>query len=75
FWYTFSKNKDTSSYQFQLDNQKFEIKVELFREILKITPRVPNKEFVEPPPHDALVSFVKQLSYKGALELVSDDIK
>ncbi|GJY72734.1 hypothetical protein Tco_0477165 [Tanacetum coccineum] len=29
-------------------------------------------EFVEPPPHDALVSFIKQLGYKGALELVSE---
>ncbi|GJT52825.1 hypothetical protein Tco_0978982 [Tanacetum coccineum] len=46
--------------------------LELFREILRITPRVPNQEFVEPPPHDAIVSFVKQLSYKGALELVSE---
>ncbi|GJT44336.1 retrovirus-related pol polyprotein from transposon TNT 1-94 [Tanacetum coccineum] len=71
FWYTISKNKDTSSYQFQLDNQKFEIGVELFQEILRITPRVPNKEFVEPPPHDALVSFVKQLGYNGSLELIS----
>ncbi|GJY84508.1 hypothetical protein Tco_0497884 [Tanacetum coccineum] len=33
---------------------------------------VPNQEFVEPPPHDALVSFVKQPGYKGAMELVSE---
>ncbi|GJU36694.1 hypothetical protein Tco_1185048 [Tanacetum coccineum] len=55
-----------------LDNQKYEIGVELFQEILCISPRVPNKEFVEPPPHDTLVSFFKQLGYKGSLELVSD---
>ncbi|GJU38081.1 hypothetical protein Tco_1186435 [Tanacetum coccineum] len=71
FWYTISKNKNTSSYQFQIDNQKFEIGVKLFRDILWITPKVPNQEFVAPPPHDALVSFVKQLGYKGSLELVS----
>ncbi|GKD73537.1 hypothetical protein Tco_1331819 [Tanacetum coccineum] len=32
--------------------------------------KIPNQEFVEPPPHDALVSFVKQPGYKGAMELV-----
>ncbi|GJR01084.1 hypothetical protein Tco_0524068 [Tanacetum coccineum] len=70
FWFTITKNKNSSLYQFQLDNQKFEISVELFWEILRITPRVPNKEFIEPPPHDALVSFLKQLGYKGSLDLV-----
>ncbi|GJU52951.1 hypothetical protein Tco_1226665 [Tanacetum coccineum] len=55
-----------------LDNKKFEIGVELFCEILRICPRVPDKEFLTPPPHDALVSFLKQLGYKGSLELLSD---
>ncbi|GJT55691.1 hypothetical protein Tco_0990745 [Tanacetum coccineum] len=69
--YLIPKYKDTSSYQFQLDNQKIEIGVELFWEILCITLRVPNKEFIEPPPHDALVLFFKQLSYKGKLKFIS----
>ncbi|GKD34546.1 hypothetical protein Tco_1250055 [Tanacetum coccineum] len=56
----------------RLDNKKFEIGVELFHEIIRISLRVPNKEFVAPPPHDALVTFVKQLGYKGSLDLVSD---
>nr|GEV05467.1 putative reverse transcriptase domain-containing protein [Tanacetum cinerariifolium] len=34
--------------------------------------KVPNKEFVTPPPHDALVTFIKQLGYKGSLDLISD---
>ncbi|GJR67902.1 hypothetical protein Tco_0013967 [Tanacetum coccineum] len=33
---------------------------------------IPNKEFVAPPPHDALVTFLKQLGYKGSLDLISD---
>ncbi|GJS46111.1 hypothetical protein Tco_0596232 [Tanacetum coccineum] len=37
-----------------------------------ISPRVPNEEFVAPPPHDALVTFLKSLGYKGALEYVVD---
>ncbi|GJT01123.1 hypothetical protein Tco_0822292 [Tanacetum coccineum] len=72
FWYTIAKKKKSLSYQFQLANQQFEIGVELFREILHICPRVPNKEFVEPPPYDALVSFIKQLGYKGSLDLISE---
>ncbi|GJW44103.1 hypothetical protein Tco_0072902 [Tanacetum coccineum] len=34
--------------------------------------RVPNKEFVAPPPHDLLVTFIKSLGYKGSLEFISD---
>ncbi|GJS70376.1 hypothetical protein Tco_0703217 [Tanacetum coccineum] len=34
--------------------------------------QVPNKEFVAPPPHDAPVTFLKQLGYKGSLDLISD---
>ncbi|GJY10940.1 hypothetical protein Tco_0379125 [Tanacetum coccineum] len=64
FWFTISKIKNYSSYQFQLDNQKFQIGVELFREIIRISSRVPNKEYVAPPPHDALVTFLKQLVIK-----------
>nr|GEU71172.1 retrovirus-related Pol polyprotein from transposon TNT 1-94 [Tanacetum cinerariifolium] len=45
---------------------------QLFREILCITLRVPNKEFVAPHPHDALVTFLKQLGYKGSLDLMSN---
>ncbi|GKA86934.1 hypothetical protein Tco_0808645 [Tanacetum coccineum] len=64
FWFTITKIKNYSSYQFQLDNQKFQIGVELFREIIRISSRVPNKEYVAPPPHDALVTFLKQLVIK-----------
>nr|GEW71544.1 hypothetical protein [Tanacetum cinerariifolium] len=60
FWFTITKIKN-SSYLFQLNNKKFEIGVELFCEILYICPRLPNNEFMAPPPHDVLVSFFKQL--------------
>ncbi|GJV11367.1 hypothetical protein Tco_1352908 [Tanacetum coccineum] len=55
-----------------LDNQQFEVGVELLHEVLQITLKVPNQEFVEPPPHDKLVSFAKQLGYTCSLELVSE---
>ncbi|GJZ28738.1 hypothetical protein Tco_0573385 [Tanacetum coccineum] len=66
FWYTIHKNKITHTYQFQLDNQQFEVGAELFCEVLQITLKVHNQEFVEPPPHDDLVYFVKQLGYNDA---------
>ncbi|GJS28746.1 hypothetical protein Tco_0489366 [Tanacetum coccineum] len=72
FWYIIAKKPNSSSYQFMLDNQKCEVGVELFREILRICPRVPNKKFVEPPSHNELVTFLKQLGYTGSLELISE---
>ncbi|GKD20008.1 hypothetical protein Tco_1221711, partial [Tanacetum coccineum] len=38
----------------------------------KITLKFPNQEFVEPPPHDELVSFVEQLGY---IELIWEDFQ
>ncbi|GJT40091.1 zinc finger, CCHC-type containing protein [Tanacetum coccineum] len=67
-----SLKQKEATYQFQLDNKNFKIGVELFHKIFSISPRVPNKEFVPPPPHDALVTFLKSLGYKGSLEFVVD---
>ncbi|GJR75153.1 hypothetical protein Tco_0087518 [Tanacetum coccineum] len=58
---------NSSSYQFKLDKQKFEIDVELFHEILCVCPRVPNKEFVAPPPYDSLVTFLKLIDLPRSL--------
>ncbi|GJT06966.1 retrovirus-related pol polyprotein from transposon TNT 1-94 [Tanacetum coccineum] len=33
---------------------------------------VPNKKFIEPHSHNELVTFLKQLGYKGSLELISE---
>ncbi|GJW72711.1 hypothetical protein Tco_0132081 [Tanacetum coccineum] len=65
FWFTISKIKDSSSYQFKLDKKKCRIDVEVFRDILQICPRLPNQEFDEPPSDEEIVSFVKELGYKG----------
>ncbi|GJY20812.1 hypothetical protein Tco_0393378 [Tanacetum coccineum] len=57
---------------FLLDNKKFKVSVKFFHEILNIFPKVPNKEFVAPPPHDVIVTFIKSLGYKGSLVYLSD---
>nr|GEU53927.1 Gag-Pol polyprotein [Tanacetum cinerariifolium] len=74
-WYlkdTSKKVKKSSFYQFDLDDKKFQVDVELFQKILCICPRVPNKEFAVPPSQDSLITFLKELGYKGPLEMVSD---
>ncbi|GKA68807.1 hypothetical protein Tco_0768724 [Tanacetum coccineum] len=72
FWFTISKIKDTSSYQFKLDKKKCKIGVEVFREVLQICPRLPNQGFVEPPSHEEIVSFIKEIGYKGDLESITE---
>ncbi|GJX25065.1 hypothetical protein Tco_0231361 [Tanacetum coccineum] len=72
FWLTITKIKKSSFYQFQFDDQKFEVDVELFQKFFCICLRVPNKEFIEPPSHDSLLTFLNQLGHKGSLDLISD---
>ncbi|GJT30151.1 hypothetical protein Tco_0910426 [Tanacetum coccineum] len=73
FWRTITKIKDSSSYQFKLDKKKCKVDVEVFRDILQICPRLTNQEFVEPPTSDEeIVSFIKELSYKGDIESVNE---
>ncbi|GJX19234.1 retrovirus-related pol polyprotein from transposon TNT 1-94 [Tanacetum coccineum] len=61
-----------SCYNAFLKTADFEVDAEFFHEVLQITPKVPNQEFIEPSPHDDLVTFIKQLGYMGSLELVSE---
>ncbi|GKD40535.1 hypothetical protein Tco_1260742 [Tanacetum coccineum] len=41
FWNTVTKVKDSLSYQFKLDNKKFKVNAEVFRDILLICPKLP----------------------------------
>nr|GEY05545.1 hypothetical protein [Tanacetum cinerariifolium] len=62
FWHTITKIKNSSSYKLKLDKKKCTIDVEVFRDILQISPRLPNQEFVVPPSSDEeIVSFIKEL--------------
>ncbi|GJX02519.1 hypothetical protein Tco_0186432, partial [Tanacetum coccineum] len=54
-----------------MDYKKFQVNVELFNKILRICPRVPDEEFVAPPSHDLLVTFLSELGYKGQLKQLS----
>nr|GFC81276.1 hypothetical protein [Tanacetum cinerariifolium] len=70
FWFTISKIKDTSSYQFKLDKKKFKVGVEVFCGVLQICPRLPKQEFVEPPSREEIVTCIKELGHKRELESI-----
>ncbi|GJR98923.1 hypothetical protein Tco_0271097 [Tanacetum coccineum] len=55
FLYTASKNEKSKKYYFVLDYQRFEIRAELFRHALQISPRQPNKQVFPPPVQYELV--------------------
>ncbi|GJW45383.1 hypothetical protein Tco_0074182 [Tanacetum coccineum] len=44
----------------------FVVGADLLRDALQITPKVPDQPFVEPPPLEDLVSFIKKLGYTGS---------
>ncbi|GKC01744.1 hypothetical protein Tco_0987880 [Tanacetum coccineum] len=71
FWFTVKKLKKTPFYEFGLDDKKFTVDVEVFREILDIYPRVPNEDFVTPPSEEDLLAFLIELGYKGLLDHVA----
>ncbi|GKE30168.1 hypothetical protein Tco_1445552 [Tanacetum coccineum] len=53
FWFTIKRVKKSSFYEFDLDKKTCQIDVELFQEILGISPRVSNQEFTVPPSNDS----------------------
>ncbi|GKE55083.1 hypothetical protein Tco_1490239, partial [Tanacetum coccineum] len=61
FWATVNKHK--ASYRFKIDNKRFFVNVEVFRDILNIFPRVPSQEFDEPPSEKEALSFIRELGH------------
>ncbi|GKB81182.1 hypothetical protein Tco_0948077 [Tanacetum coccineum] len=70
FWATVSKHK--ASYRFKIDNKKFFVNVKVFREILNICPKVPSKEFDEPPTKEEALSFISKLGHSGEIRYITD---
>ncbi|GJY10720.1 hypothetical protein Tco_0378905 [Tanacetum coccineum] len=81
FWHTAFKNEKKSKYYFLLDYQRFELGDELFRHVLQILPRQPNKQFFLPSVQEELVKFIKKLGVtvkgicKGNMEVNSPKSK
>ncbi|GJQ90168.1 hypothetical protein Tco_0001307 [Tanacetum coccineum] len=67
FWYSIKKVQGTDSYEFLLANKKCTVNAEVFRTILDICPRVEGVDFINVLDNDNALTFLIDLSYKGAL--------
>ncbi|GJX22676.1 hypothetical protein Tco_0227121 [Tanacetum coccineum] len=67
FWHTVTKIKESTFFEFKLENKKCQFDVEVFSKALEICPRVHGKEFIEPPSKEELLTFLIGLGYKGEL--------
>ncbi|GJU43537.1 hypothetical protein Tco_1200803 [Tanacetum coccineum] len=70
FWDTVYKHG--SYYRFKIDNKKFTMNVEEFREILNICPRIHGQEFTDPPYEEEALSFVRHLGHTGEIKYLTD---
>ncbi|GKB10594.1 retrovirus-related pol polyprotein from transposon TNT 1-94 [Tanacetum coccineum] len=71
FWKTMSYNEKTGVYSCQVDEQCFDLSVDLLREALAITPINPTHPFELPPSGDTVTDFVNELGYPEPMEIVS----
>ncbi|GKD31480.1 hypothetical protein Tco_1242258 [Tanacetum coccineum] len=73
FWNTVNKVQDSSSYQFKLDNKRFRVDAEVFRDILQIYLKLPDQPFDIPPSTDEeILSFIYELGYTGNIETLPE---
>ncbi|GJU06273.1 hypothetical protein Tco_1122703 [Tanacetum coccineum] len=72
FWATVTKYK--TSYQFKIDNKKFSVNFEVFRDILNICPRIQGQEFDEPLTEEESLSFILELGHSGEIKYINDVI-
>ncbi|GKB39649.1 hypothetical protein Tco_0884591 [Tanacetum coccineum] len=61
FWFTVKKIKKTTFYEFDLDDNKCKVDIELFRKTLGISPRVPNEDFIVPPSEESMITFLYEM--------------
>ncbi|GKA20181.1 hypothetical protein Tco_0700170 [Tanacetum coccineum] len=72
FWATVNKHKE--SYRFKIENKRFSVNVEVFKDIISICPRVLGQEFNEPPSEEEALSFILKLGHSGEIKYITDII-
>nr|GFB57919.1 hypothetical protein [Tanacetum cinerariifolium] len=60
------------SIRFKMDNKKYIINLEFFRDMLHICPRLPSQSFVEPPFEEEILAFLCFLRQSGAIRKLID---
>ncbi|GKD26604.1 hypothetical protein Tco_1232818, partial [Tanacetum coccineum] len=72
FWNTMKYNEKTGVYSCQVDEQWFDLSVDLLRKALAITPVNPTHPFELPPSGNTVIDFVNELGYPEPVEIVSN---
>ncbi|GKB40939.1 hypothetical protein Tco_0885881, partial [Tanacetum coccineum] len=72
FWNTMKYNEKTGVYSCQVDEQWFDLSVDLLRKALAITPVIPAHPFELPPSGNTVIDFVNELGYPEPVEIVSN---
>ncbi|GJS89672.1 retrovirus-related pol polyprotein from transposon TNT 1-94 [Tanacetum coccineum] len=72
FWHTVNYDLTAKAYFFTLNDQVFEVNIDLLPEVLQITPKDPDHPFVAPPSEREIISFINELGYPGTLNRISD---
>ncbi|GKD30216.1 hypothetical protein Tco_1240994, partial [Tanacetum coccineum] len=68
-----SIKKHDTSYRFRMNKKKkFDLNLEIFRDIFQICPRVHGQNFDELPTDDVIVSFFKELGHIGEIKSITD---
>ncbi|GJR97072.1 hypothetical protein Tco_0269246 [Tanacetum coccineum] len=65
-------NEKTRVYSCQVDEQWFDLSVDLLRKALAITPVIPAQPFELPPSGNTVIDFVNELGYPEPVEIVSN---
>ncbi|GJU03300.1 hypothetical protein Tco_1113638 [Tanacetum coccineum] len=72
FWATVDKHM--ASYRFKIDNKKFPVNGQVFRDILNICPMILGQEFNEPPTEEEALSFIRELGHSREINYITDVI-
>ncbi|GJR13076.1 hypothetical protein Tco_0795728 [Tanacetum coccineum] len=73
FWDSIHKYEN--SYWFRMDKKKkFDLNLEIFRDIFQIYPRVHGQNFDELPTDEDIVSFFKEFGHTGEIKTITDNV-
>nr|GFB57403.1 hypothetical protein [Tanacetum cinerariifolium] len=60
------------SIRFKMNNKNRIVKLEYFREMLQISPRIPNQQFDELPFKEEILAFLRELGHSGEIKIITD---
>ncbi|GJR93365.1 hypothetical protein Tco_0265539 [Tanacetum coccineum] len=70
FWATVTVHHH--SIRFKMNNKKHIVNLKYFREMLQISPKLPNQQFKELPFEEAILTFLRDLGHSGEIKIITD---